>query len=539
MKKLVSLLMALVLVFAMSSVAMAADYSVADEAALKAAIEDGAKITLTGDITLTSTLEIGTGKTVTIDLNGNTISGSELKNLVHVSNAATLNIYDNSSEGTGEIESYVSVNRANHTEDYSSVIWLEGKLNLYSGKLSFEVAGSMWGTAVEVNPNAWGTAYTEETVFTMNNGTIESNYYGVRVVSFSDETYNNISATFIMNDGLIEAEQSGVIVQQPNEQHDALKVVINDGKIDSDWGIYIFGSAATGKDANVAADENPTDVAINGGNINGWVLSYITDNDKAAVDVAINGGVFSEDVIEYIDYYYPEYIGDVEVEIINGKVYFGDSIPAPPAPKRYTVEVAKTENGDVTVKGSASYDSGVVITAAPHYGYEVGTVTVTKADGTKLDVTERADGTYSFSMPRGEVTIKVTFVPQGELVKMVLTIGSKAVDVNGIATTNDVAPVIKNSRTFLPVRLIAENLGAKVEWNNDAQTVTITKGDTVIVLTVGSTTVLVNGQPAELEAPVFIENSRTYLPVRFIAEKLGADVEWNGVLNTVTITGRK
>ena len=315
-------------------------------------------------------------------------------------------------------------------------------------------------------------------------------------------------------------------------------------------------------DADIKINDN---IMVNSGKSNGELIAASGTTNESNIDLennywdgedvatAIGSGVVepittgvtkgnfpvSEDEME-------TYAADgVKFELgADGNVYVGESMDdmpviEKPAPKRYAVEVAKTENGDVTVKGSASYDSGVVITAAPHYGYEVGTVTVTKADGTKLDVTERADGTYSFSMPRGEVTIKVTFVPQGEAVKMVLTIGSKAVDVNGKAVASDVAPVIKASRTFLPVRLIAENLGAKVEWNNDAQTVTITKGDTVIVLTVGSTTVLVNGQPAELEAPVFIENSRTYLPVRFIAEKLGADVEWDGATNEVTIIGRK
>jgi len=235
---------------------------------------------------------------------------------------------------------------------------------------------------------------------------------------------------------------------------------------------------------------------------------------------------------------------DVEKYIAEGSELGEDGTvivtkPEKPAAKRYDVNVAKAENGDVAVKGSASYDSGVIITATPHYGYEVGKVVVTDADGDEVKVTERADGTYSFSMPRGEVSIKVTFVPQGEAVKLVLTIGSKAVDVNGKVVANDVAPVIKNSRTFLPVRLIAENLGASVIWDEPAQRVAVMKGETTIELFIGKTTVLVNGQPAELEAPVFIENSRTYLPVRFIAEKLGADVEWNGATNEVTITGRK
>ncbi|MBR6823555.1 MAG: hypothetical protein IKM70_00610 [Firmicutes bacterium] len=395
--------------------------------------------------------------------------------------------------------------------------------------------------AVNVNANSYGDA----TLNVYDGVKLDSTYTAVRVFMDSPSS-NSGSGTAYVNvyGGEIAGDTSGIWAQAPSSNNGQTGIVnVSGGEVGA---INMARSAKADTQLSItdgtvgAIKAEASEVSISGGTVTGDLTLYEADCSTIATEAdVITGGSFTsgQDITGFI-------VGNPEIkEDYKGGIHVGEeaieNMPTPPAVKRYEVGVVEAENGDVTVKGSASYDSGVVITAAPHYGYEVGTVTVTKADGTKVDVTERADGTYSFSMPRGEVTIKVTFVPQGEAVKMVLTIGSKAVDVNGKAVASDVAPVIKASRTFLPVRLIAENLGAKVEWNNDAQTVTITKGDTVIVLTVGSTTVLVNGQPAELEAPVFIENSRTYLPVRFIAEKLGADVEWNGATNEVTITGRK
>lgn len=119
---------------------------------------------------------------------------------------------------------------------------------------------------------------------------------------------------------------------------------------------------------------------------------------------------------------------------------------------------------------------------------------------------------------------------------IVLKIGDKQASVFGNAVTNDVAPVIKNDRTMLPARFVAESLGAKVEWDETAPgIVTITKGDTVIVIRIGEENATVNGTEVKLDSPAFIENDRTYTPVRFVAESLGATVEWQEGSSTVTI----
>ena len=126
--------------------------------------------------------------------------------------------------------------------------------------------------------------------------------------------------------------------------------------------------------------------------------------------------------------------------------------------------------------------------------------------------------------------------------QLVLTIGKKDATAFGQSKSNDVAPKIVKDRTMLPARFVAENLGAKVEWNEEKQLVTITGKnlqtgkDVTILITIGSDTATVNGENVKLDSPSFIENDRTYTPVRFISEELGASVEWDEATQQVIIT---
>ena len=120
--------------------------------------------------------------------------------------------------------------------------------------------------------------------------------------------------------------------------------------------------------------------------------------------------------------------------------------------------------------------------------------------------------------------------------EIILTIGSKTVSVFGSEIENDVAPKIVNDRTMLPIRIVAENLGGTVIWNGELQRVTIQKGADVILITIGADTAYVNGAAVKLDAAAFVENGRTYLPLRFVSENLGAQVAWNETEKTVTIT---
>lgn len=119
---------------------------------------------------------------------------------------------------------------------------------------------------------------------------------------------------------------------------------------------------------------------------------------------------------------------------------------------------------------------------------------------------------------------------------IVLNIGQKDAKVFGETVSNDVAPKIVNERTMLPIRFIAEKLGASVDWVQESQTVIVELDDIKISLVIGENFAMVNNEKVELDSPSFVEDDRTFLPIRFVMENLGADVLWNNDTQTVIIT---
>ena len=136
-------------------------------------------------------------------------------------------------------------------------------------------------------------------------------------------------------------------------------------------------------------------------------------------------------------------------------------------------------------------------------------------------------------------SLEVQIRKRAEESGLVLTIGEKDALVRGVKAENDVPPVIRNSRTMLPARFVGEGLGATVEWNGEKREVTVRKGDIVIRIYIDSDKAYVNNKEEKLDSPAFIENDRTYIPLRFIAENFGADVIWDSEERMVFIAEKE
>ena len=206
-----------------------------------AAAADGATITMLRNVELTEAVKV-VGKAITLDLNGKTVSGvcnSGQGHLVYIENGAGLTVKDGAVDGGGKLT------YAQGTSNIGWTVAVMGNLTLESGTIELTGEWSI-GYAVDVRPNAWGVAYTNPSVFTMNGGKLVSSDGAVRVASSSADQYANVSASFVMNGGEIDAAWDGVFIQQSNAAYDVLNFTINNGTIKGGLNpVRVYGPAPT------------------------------------------------------------------------------------------------------------------------------------------------------------------------------------------------------------------------------------------------------------------------------------------------------
>ena len=141
----------------------------------------------------------------------------------------------------------------------------------------------------------------------------------------------------------------------------------------------------------------------------------------------------------------------------------------------------------------------------------------------------------------GKGVFKYTNQQYNPKIVVVLHIGKTKFTVNDVSNTLDSPPIIKNGRTLVPIRAVIEALGGVAEWNATAKKVTINLGSNIVILWIGNNIARVNDisvpiDPSNMKVVPEIISSRTMLPLRFVTENLGCDVQWDGATQTITIT---
>jgi hypothetical protein len=108
--------------------------------------------------------------------------------------------------------------------------------------------------------------------------------------------------------------------------------------------------------------------------------------------------------------------------------------------------------------------------------------------------------------------------------------------INNREISFDQPPVVINDNVLVPMRGVFEELGADVKWKASTQTITARKDATEIIIQIGSTFASVNGKTQQLSSPATMIGGRTLVPLRFISEALGAQVQWQAASRTVMIS---
>lgn len=192
----------------------------------------------------------------------------------------------------------------------------------------------------------------------------------------------------------------------------------------------------------------------------------------------------------------------------------------------------------VYIPGGVSKETRITVSAPSSSMYPGGYAVVARISAQEPPVeTEPTDQKPTTAQPSDQPASKPTV--------MRFAIGSTDYRVNDQAQTMDTAAVIKEERTLLPIRYVATPLGASVDWKAEEKKAVISINGKTIELRAGQNTALVNGVEVMIDpgnmnvSPEVVPPGRIILPLRFIAENLGCEVEWDSDRRTVTVTGAK
>ncbi len=216
------------------------------------------------------------------------------------------------------------------------------------------------------------------------------------------------------------------------------------------------------------------------------------------------------------------------VEGIRDNSYLVSMAFSPGYQKDHTVYAADQE-GRIFISsnsGNSWKSLGVIL----EEGVSLNTVAVTP-DGGILAGTE--NGVY-------EIT---SYIPPEKLVTASFSIGRNTYSIGSDEWLMDTTPFVDNDRTYVPVRFLAYSMGinddANVLWDEAKNQVTLVKDGTVVKITLGSNTLLINNQPVIMDVQPQNRDGRVFLPARWVAEAFGASVSWENEKKLVVITYAK
>ena len=219
----------------------------------------------------------------------------------------------------------------------------------------------------------------------------------------------------------------------------------------------------------------------------------------------------------------------------------------------YNITTKTDRHGTVEARSKAREGTEVSVTVDPDKGYKLDEITVTDKRGRDITIKEtNRENRYKFTMPARDVTVEATFkqikqeqpskpttpptIPptnnnkpiENNIIKKqqttVFTIGSNIMtvitDEEATQTTIDAKPFLSQGRVMIPVRYAAESLGMQVEWNKQTQTVVLKDRENTVMIPIKTNKIIVGNQEYTSDVTPILKNGRTYLTISNIAKAL-------------------
>ena len=109
------------------------------------------------------------------------------------------------------------------------------------------------------------------------------------------------------------------------------------------------------------------------------------------------------------------------------------------------------------------------------------------------------------------------------------------IEFNGNILGFDVPPIIEDGSTLVPMRFLFEQMGADVEWDSETQTATATIENKAVTFSIDNVNARINNKPAKMDVPARLVNGKTMVPLRFLSENMGYDVDWDADSRTAIV----
>ncbi|SMP61713.1 fibronectin type III domain-containing protein [Anoxynatronum buryatiense] len=255
-----------------------------------------------------------------------------------------------------------------------------------------------------------------------------------------------------------------------------------------------------------------------------------------------------------------EYTYRVRAYNETGNSAFSNEISAvtglvPEAPDQLTVTSEETYQISLAWRDRSSNEDGFILERKTSTGSFTKVATLSANTTVYIDRNLTGGQSYTYrikaynnsgeSPVSNEVVARTkleTIVPPITEVVTRLAIGSSQYQVNGQLRQMDAVPVIYESRTLLPIRYVAEAVGATVQWDAMTEKVTVMLDNTVVELWIGNNIAKVNGVSTQIDAnnsqvkPLILPPGRTMIPLAFVSRSLGCNVQWNDLTQEVTVT---